>query len=336
MPFASAFGSALYERGEYRQNGIGERDSPRPWRGGSPPRPVPAVGLCGTEDQWQNGALTSDTAKAGCCPQPANFAGGSTSIGGTGTAVNICLPNSIAGPTLELSSVTDVRLPPCPCPTDPPPNLCLFFDPVLGYWHTQIYPVYYGANTLCGTLTVNYGCYPLYPYFWQEWVTAYSGFPGPGCTFWGVQCTPQLFPLFGTITYDPLVITIPGDCYTFTITNNGDGTCGVYTNACPQAIAQKRTLTISGGGYSGSQVAYGAADGTWTFTNDVAGCPSGTFSAVLSSSGDYGSAIWQISFPALMCLAIAIGPGPFTATSTNCGLPSIVFTLPGGITISIT
>jgi hypothetical protein len=68
MPFAHAFGSREWEIDEGPEPAIGEADGPRVWRGGLPPFPLPVVGplgiddlgICGTEDQWKRGALTSD------------------------------------------------------------------------------------------------------------------------------------------------------------------------------------------------------------------------------------------------------------------------------------
>jgi len=92
MPWATAFGSRIYERGDEVQPAIGERFSPVPWRACNPPCPTPAGGLCGTEDQWANGASIDDllpavwpgTAIPQCCNLPLVGSCGGVAIGRAG------------------------------------------------------------------------------------------------------------------------------------------------------------------------------------------------------------------------------------------------------------
>ena len=106
MPFAHAFGCRQWDIGEEEEPLIGELDGPRSWRGGTPPYPLPIVGplgidnmgLCGAEEQWKNGALTSDpvppnwlnTAIPQCCKRPPLFARGGVAIGGPGEIGPCC------------------------------------------------------------------------------------------------------------------------------------------------------------------------------------------------------------------------------------------------------
>jgi hypothetical protein len=69
LPYATPFGSRIYDIEEFLEPPIGERyDSPRPWRNGSKPYPLLAGGLCGSESQWFNGPSAMD-------PLPPNYPG---------------------------------------------------------------------------------------------------------------------------------------------------------------------------------------------------------------------------------------------------------------------
>jgi len=92
IPWAHAFGSQIYER-EFGVDGeLGEQFEPVPWRGGQAPCPEPAKGLCGTEQQWQNGLSISDPSPAAhpgtsvpvCCPKPLVGCCGGLAIGRMG------------------------------------------------------------------------------------------------------------------------------------------------------------------------------------------------------------------------------------------------------------
>jgi hypothetical protein len=97
MPWAHAFGSRTWDIGEEPEPLVGEVDGPRNWRGGTPPYALPIVGplridnlgLCGTEEQWQNGASIMDPIPANwlntpiprCCKRPPLFARGGVAVG---------------------------------------------------------------------------------------------------------------------------------------------------------------------------------------------------------------------------------------------------------------
>lgn len=97
MPFAHAFGSRTWDIGEEEEPLIGELDGPRRWEGGLPPFPLPIIGpswkdnlgLCGSEEQWKQGALTTDpvrplwpfTGVKQCCKKPPIWANGGVAVG---------------------------------------------------------------------------------------------------------------------------------------------------------------------------------------------------------------------------------------------------------------
>ena len=95
IPFVHAFGSRVYDRDEQAQGIIGERFEPVTWRGGQPPCPEPADGLCGTEDQWKNGiSIESESVDVWpgtnipkCCKPPLVGACGGLAIGFKGFGV---------------------------------------------------------------------------------------------------------------------------------------------------------------------------------------------------------------------------------------------------------
>lgn len=90
MPFASRFYSRIYERDD-PPDPVGETAFGHTWRGGKPPGIVAVGGLCGSADQWANGALTTDpkpdlwpnTDSPKCCIPPLGLFGG-FGIGGVG------------------------------------------------------------------------------------------------------------------------------------------------------------------------------------------------------------------------------------------------------------
>jgi len=107
MPFSHAFGSRQWDLDEEEEPLVGELDGPRAWRGGLPAFPLPIVGplgidnlgLCGSEDQWKRGALTSDpvppvwlfTGVKQCCKRPPKWADGGVAIGrATGVTCGTC------------------------------------------------------------------------------------------------------------------------------------------------------------------------------------------------------------------------------------------------------
>ncbi len=91
VPYAHSFASRIYERADELQEEIGELYSPVPWRGGQPPCPETFSGLCGTEQQWQRGALLAEsvinlwpgTNVPKCCQEPFRNACGGIAYGDT-------------------------------------------------------------------------------------------------------------------------------------------------------------------------------------------------------------------------------------------------------------
>lgn len=91
LPFGHSFGSRIYDHDE-AEPAIGERFKPVPWRGGQLPCPESSNGLCGTEEQWQNGLSIHDpvprawpgTNIARCCGLPLVGSCGGIAIGRAG------------------------------------------------------------------------------------------------------------------------------------------------------------------------------------------------------------------------------------------------------------
>jgi len=97
MPWGHAFGSRTWDLEEEEEPLIGEVNGPRDWRGGTPPYALPIVGplridnlgICGTEEQWKNGASIVDpipptwlnTPIPRCCKRPPLFARGGVAVG---------------------------------------------------------------------------------------------------------------------------------------------------------------------------------------------------------------------------------------------------------------
>lgn len=66
LRLTNRFSSRIWDRKDPIVDPIGEQLTDHPWRGGLPPFAVPVGGLCGTPQQWANGALTTD-------PVPVNY-----------------------------------------------------------------------------------------------------------------------------------------------------------------------------------------------------------------------------------------------------------------------
>lgn len=97
MPFAHAFWSKTWDIDEIDDDDVGETAGPRTWKGGTPPFPLPLVGplgiddlgLCGSKEQWQLGALSTDpvpdvwpnTQVKRCCRRPPEIDRGGVKIG---------------------------------------------------------------------------------------------------------------------------------------------------------------------------------------------------------------------------------------------------------------
>ena len=84
LPFPSLFYSRIYDRHEWPQELVGELYGPAAWSGGLPPAEVGSGGLCGTSEQWAEGALLGDplplvypgTLLPVCCGQIGHSQGG--------------------------------------------------------------------------------------------------------------------------------------------------------------------------------------------------------------------------------------------------------------------
>lgn len=102
------FGSRAWEYTTELPPAVGEQNA-RSWRGGLPPGTVGRGGLCGSADQWANGALASD-------PLPATWPGTSLPVCCTpspmpvaaGAAVGPLVPVHVCRPILELPDALKV------------------------------------------------------------------------------------------------------------------------------------------------------------------------------------------------------------------------------------
>jgi len=135
MPWAHAFGSRTWDLGEEEEPLVGEVDGPRTWRGGTPPYPLPIVGqlkidnlgICGTEEQWKNGASIMDpipanwlnTAVPRCCKRPPLFARGGVAVGGPQENTVCCV--GFTPPTILRLVFNNMTL--CPVLNDVPITL---------------------------------------------------------------------------------------------------------------------------------------------------------------------------------------------------------------------
>jgi hypothetical protein len=93
MPFATSFSSLQYEMEDYPGEPlVGERYAGRNWRNGLPPYPVSVGGLCGSEEQWAEGASAldpipgnwPDSAVPRCCNPPPQVILGQIGYGAIG------------------------------------------------------------------------------------------------------------------------------------------------------------------------------------------------------------------------------------------------------------
>lgn len=101
LPFAHAFYSRTWEVEDEDEPQIGELDAPRIWQGGTPLFALPILeknekddlGVCGTVEQWQGGALTTDpqpgvwpdSGVMRCCKRPPERPDGLIALGGVGS-----------------------------------------------------------------------------------------------------------------------------------------------------------------------------------------------------------------------------------------------------------
>jgi hypothetical protein len=352
MPFATAFGSQLWDRKEEPPLPVGEQFRPHPWRGGEPPFAVPVGGLCGSIEQWQDGASIADpvtpnyagTSIPQCCNPPLQRPMGGLAVGGllkNTPPPNLCVPGPFVPPTLCLSAQWVGTGPPSATPLfgQPPTyQTTLTYDQIfLGVWGSPSFPIPPGIIA-CGTLGFEMECIGgTTPYVLKNQYVENS----PGCANsylpafpYGDLISLQLSPFIAVFRPS----SGPGLGWQYTVTENPN--CPVYTDCCPGGIGTTRTLTISGGGYSGSITALANNPGSpfspsWQFSSTtIVGCSGVNFSATLSCAGTGSGAVWTLTFQTGTCYAPS---GAYNATSVNCNLPSIVFAgLPGGVTISIT
>lgn len=95
VPYNHAFASQVYAIKDEVEPTVGERYSPRPWRGGESPYPVSKGGLCGTPEQWAKGSQTNDplpllwpdTNVPRCCNPPVPLGIGGTASGGSSSGI---------------------------------------------------------------------------------------------------------------------------------------------------------------------------------------------------------------------------------------------------------
>jgi len=89
VPFPNLFMSQTWNIGEEPEPTLGERYAGRRWRGGLPPYPINVGSMCGTNEQWGNGALTTDPVPSTwadslvplCCNRPNPTAMGGMAFG---------------------------------------------------------------------------------------------------------------------------------------------------------------------------------------------------------------------------------------------------------------
>lgn len=89
LPYASIFGSRVWER-DGDQPALGEELTYHPWRGGQSKNQPATGGICGTREQWENGASIGDplppvypgTTIPICCAKPRPSDRGGIALGG--------------------------------------------------------------------------------------------------------------------------------------------------------------------------------------------------------------------------------------------------------------
>lgn len=204
MPWASVFGSRIYERSDEAQPAIGEKFSPVPWRTGKPPYPVPAGGICGTEHQWSGGASIADplpplwpgSSVPRCCSPPIETWTGGTAVGGRPLTAPCCGLSSLPRVVKLFHTVTAGA---CPVidgipfflyPTDYTPPIMVSSD-LVARWRSDEFFLegmlrrFYLA---CNTSSL-------------VWFTVLIGSPAPEDAFGGTR--------FLTATCEPFVLDSP-------------------------------------------------------------------------------------------------------------------------------
>jgi hypothetical protein len=168
------FYSRIYERGIDPVDPIGERYDPHPWRGGLPPRPVANGGICGSLEQWANGALTTDpippvypnSVIPVCCNPPLPVWLGGVAWGGqwvpsASAGVPGCSPCPVV-PTQWLVSISGFGNRDCPafpdCRSLNTEWMLNYFSPCV--WATDV------PGTICGAFETALSL----AYFDDQWV----------------------------------------------------------------------------------------------------------------------------------------------------------------------
>lgn len=101
-----SFGTSVWQEGWQSNPPIGEQHGTEQYQKGKPPFQVPTGGLCGSPDQWLNGALTSDplpplqpgTQIPTCCNQLAAAQVAGNASGGNATASRVVVNCSNLNP----------------------------------------------------------------------------------------------------------------------------------------------------------------------------------------------------------------------------------------------
>lgn len=354
MPWDSVFCSTIWdERDGEAELPLGEVFHPRPWRGGFAPFPTGNGGICGTQDEWLNGSLSTDplpplypnTNVPTCCNPPLQKPVGGVAVGGVVTVTpppNPCIPGALIPNNLCLLAkyvgTSPSGVTPPPWGIAPDYATPLVWSALAQGWFSSTFNFYNTINQLCGNVTVGFGCFLGSPWTFQVNI----GFIIPGCspprqpftTPSGVIQTVQYLPF--KVVF--LITSGPNAGWQWTVTDTPN--CGILTACCPLGFPAVRTLTVEGLGMYGNMVATGnPSTNQWVFASrTVEGCGGDLFQATLRCGTDsYGHPVWQIQFLPGSCYA----PGPagtwYNATSVNCNLPVITFAgLPNGTTVTIT
>lgn len=352
MPWASAFTSAIYDRKEDVPPTIGEQFEPVPWLGGRPPYPTAVGGLCGTMEQWQNGCSISDplpdlypnTLVPVCCSPPPEKPQGGQAVGGQATVnppPSLCSPSTLV--PINMCLAAEWIQPGSP-PVNPPYGQGPVWTTELTFgtsgpniWGSGIFGVFNGA-TQCGSLQIQLFCdVGGVPY--KLTGSLFQGSPPCPSSFDSLIPSGPLVEL-QTGPFQAVFIPIAGPNlgWKYTLTDNPN--CPLYTACCPLGFGATRTLTISGGGYSGS-ITYQGNQGPpfafWQFiSNAITGCGGSTFSAFVSCLFTPCGYDFVVQFGNPSCYNPGSPGTQFAATSVNCSLPMIVWSgLPGGVTLTM-
>lgn len=352
MPWASAFTSRVYDRKDEPPLPIGEQYAPVPWRGGLPPYNPPGPGLCGTREQWENGCHTSDPIPDNypdshvpiCCGPPKQIPRGGIGYGGQAIVKpppNLCVPPDPIPYSLCFSAEWIGPGSPSATPLygiPPVYKTVLNWTEAIPFSFSWVSPGYNFPTPHCGGFTFYMSCGNTGMPFTLANLTAESP---PGCggalittVPYGTLQTLELSPV--EITFLPTVGSGVGWLYTVSV----DPNCPLYSSCCPLGIGMTRTLTISGGGLSGSITSaggYGINGVQWTFlSTTITGCGGTLFEAIVTCVATPSSAVWAIQF--FQTCYTPGSPGQiYDATSWNCDLPEVEWIgLPGGVNIVMT